>query len=97
MSKRHFRHNHQRIHVKNIVQRLPLHHQLNASKTALIEFSSVWQDWCNDHLASDFVQSNNLSNFKNGVLVIKCDKQIVASQLKHQKISLLEHFHQHRH
>lgn len=94
MKKKSYKNNHLRLSVSTIIKRLPLHRQLNASQSALIDFSHTWDTWSSQNLASGFSASTTLNSFRNGVLTIRCISTVAASQLKHLQVSLLETFHQ---
>ncbi|MFT5571709.1 MAG: hypothetical protein ACI9FR_000628 [Cryomorphaceae bacterium] len=83
----------QRLQLSSIVRRLPLHRQFNESQTALIKILPVWQKWAIDHLANEFQKSTKPSNYQATVLTITCEHAICASQVKHQRTTLLAFFH----
>ena len=91
MSKKQYKNNHFRIDLSNILKRLPLHHQINNSKTALIDFTPAWKEWLGLHLPDSLHDKLFLNSFQDKTLTIRCANPTVASQLKHSQVSLLIH------
>jgi len=85
---------HFRIDLNNIIKRLPLLRQINASQSALLSFTPAWKRWSNENLPENFRSLTSLNSFNDGVLSIKCKTPIAASQLRHLQISLIEALHE---
>ena len=84
----------QRMELAAIVKRLPLHQQLGASQTALLELTPIWQRAVTQHIGdtslnAEFHGRVSLHSFDNGVLTVACHHSGYASQLKHLHTSLL--------
>ena len=83
---------HQRVNLKNIINRLPIKNHLNESQNALIDFSTTWNKWVQDNLADQIQGLVALNSFKNGILSIRCINASAASHLKHLQVSLKNTF-----
>ena len=88
-----YNNNHFRIDLSNIINRLPVLRQINASQTAIINFTPAWDNWAAKNLPESFRSATSLNSFNEGVLSIQCTTPIAASQLKHQQVSILEALH----
>ena len=87
------RNNHLKINLNNIIKRLPLHQQLNASQNEIIKLSQAWKEWAASNLPPALEKQIILSSFDQGILNIRCNTPTAASHLKHLQMSLLEGFH----
>lgn len=76
----------------SIIKNLPAIQQLSRSNFHLKRFEAAWRIWQEKY--PNF--SANLIAFESGHLIIECENQLVATQLKHQNSSLLRHFNNHR-
>lgn len=87
----------------DIIRRLPLHHQLNASQTLLVKLTPTWQNWASRHLqqqndqstCDDFNSDNDFSDSQlisadRGKLIVACANSACASRIKHLQQNLLE-------
>jgi len=89
----------------DIIRRLPLHHQLNASQTLLVKLTPTWQNWVSRHLmqqhrndqsnCDDFNSDNDFSDTQlisadRGKLIVACANSACASRIKHLQQNLLE-------
>lgn len=77
----------------DFIRRLPLHRQLDASQSMIIKLSPTWTSWAELSLSSDAMKHCQLNALQNGKLSLNCDNTTLASQIKHQKQRLLDHFH----
>ena len=89
----------------DIIRRLPLHRQLNASQTLLVKLTPTWQNWASRHLmqshpidqstCDDFNSDNNFSDTQlisadRGKLIVACANSACASRIKHLQQNLLD-------
>ncbi len=79
----------------DFVRRLPLHRQLDASQAMIIKLSPAWLSWTQTALSIDAAKNCQLNALQNGKLSLFCNNATLASQIKHQKQTLLSHFHKH--
>jgi len=79
--------------VANILERLPFLRQLNVLQNQLLSVTPVWQKWLNQENNQSIRQYATLANLDEETLVIKCTQTSVATLIKHQQSSLLEHLH----
>ncbi|MFT7525809.1 MAG: hypothetical protein ACI9LY_000949 [Arenicella sp.] len=79
----------------DFVRRLPLHRQLDASQAMIIKLSPTWLSWTQTALTIDAAKSCQLNALQNGKLSLFCNNATLASQIKHQKQTLLSYFHKH--
>lgn len=79
----------------DFIRRLPLHRQLDASQAMIIKLSPVWLSWAQYALNPDATKDCQLNALQNGKLSLYCNNATLASQVKHQKQTLLNHFHEH--
>lgn len=84
--------------ISTLVERLPFNHHINASQALLIKLTPIWLIWAEKNLPSSYLSNTQLSHIishgdNNNELGIACDNANCATQLKHQKDSLLNAFH----
>lgn len=79
----------------DFIRRLPLHRQLDASQAMIIKLAPAWLSWAQQSLAADATKNCHLNALQNGKLSLFCNTATLASQLTHQKQTLLDHFHAH--
>ncbi|NND00736.1 MAG: DUF721 domain-containing protein [Gammaproteobacteria bacterium] len=81
-----------------IIGKLPLHQQLDASRAMLVKLLPAWQSWAQravdeKRLSNNCYQHSHLSSLQQGKLVLVCNNAVNASQIKHQKHNLLKSLH----
>ena len=79
----------------DFIRRLSLHRQLDESQAMIIKLSPVWLSWAQHALTSQATKNCQLNALQNGKLSLNCNNATLASQIKHQKQTLLNHFHEH--
>lgn len=79
--------------VANILERLPFLRQLNALQNQLLSVTPAWQKWLNQVDNQAISQFAALASLDGEKLCIECTRTSVATLIKHQQSSLLEHFH----
>ncbi|MFT4630030.1 MAG: hypothetical protein ACI9WC_000724 [Arenicella sp.] len=79
----------------DFIRRLPLHRQLDASQAMIIKLSPAWLSWAQQALTIDATKNCHLNALQNGKLSIFSNNAALASQIKHQQQTLLNHFHKH--
>ena len=84
--------------ISALVERLPFNHHMNASHSLLIKLAPVWLSWAEKNLPISYLSNTQLTSIRsrsdnNNELNITCDNANCATQLKHQKNSLLNTFH----
>ncbi|MEM7358565.1 MAG: DciA family protein [Pseudomonadota bacterium] len=83
-----------RTTAADIVRKLPLNQQLDASQAELIKLTPAWLEWARQALPLDCINHYQLNSVRHGKLVIVGENASSASQLKHLSQSLLEFLHE---
>jgi len=92
MPKRHQKSN-QKFRINNIIDRLPLNKQLLASSAEKNKLTTVWHEWAHRSLNAEVCNKVSINSYTNNQAVIYCEDSAIASQLKHFRQTILEHFH----
>ena len=89
--------------ITQLIERLPLHRQLNETQAMLLKITPIWLRWSASHLASiqsletNSLETNGLETISSApidisadTLKINCFSSVEASHIKHQQASLIK-------
>ena len=78
-----------------IIERLPFHQNLKNSFSTIDRLMPLWDLWRNQSHATNTNEACSLTHFNSGILYIKCENSIIATQISQQNKTILKHFHKH--